>query len=583
MRTRDVLWALVGSIAFVSSVAVAADEKPPSDLPDLTESSKLQAIMPKTVSGIVTLSGKGLEGARVTDGIDFVTTDKDGRYSITIKPDPLMPYLPSRTVAVSWPNGTWPALDEKTGRYKWWARLMDIKDSKNVNFELVPREVSLPMCVAFGTDPHDLMRSPTHAVYRDDIARVPGHVAFAVMGGDVGYASFGNSDEMFTSTWDFTRKFPVMLLHCIGNHDMVAKHIPWPGAPADMPFKHVRWFGAPHELAGYGGFTKYLNPTHWSFDCGGARFIGLDYGTLNAEGVVKHGVSESAIEWLEKDLKTKPKDAPAFVFNHQPFSPHQRFFDVCKEYNVHLCLGGDTHRNMFLYQGGMQGTVPRPGEPQYWTKMSFYTLIYVDNAGFDFVDVCNFHGARNGWDGAWNHDGRGCALYVDPPDQVATQQVAHVELKDVKLDSGSRELSVVKGETCDVRVGAKSTGSKPARRWGIRLTGKDGTAQEFAYDNKDRMLSLMGTRTPFDPAPPPLLAGKWDAKEQEWVEMRIYVLPDMVRVIVNSRVHILKPIKMGELKRIEFFAEEGSAEFGRVDAWQRTYPNYQPRVQFNKG
>ncbi|MHC4200051.1 MAG: peptidase associated/transthyretin-like domain-containing protein, partial [Planctomycetota bacterium] len=81
-------------------------DAPPADLPDLTESSKLPGAMPRTVSGVVYLDrngnrrcdeGEGLEGARVTDGVGFERTGPDGRYTITIEPDPLVPYLPSRT------------------------------------------------------------------------------------------------------------------------------------------------------------------------------------------------------------------------------------------------------------------------------------------------------------------------------------------------------------------------------------------------------------------------------------------------------------------------------------------------------
>lgn len=559
---------LVCSAALVC-VDVVAQEKPPNDLPDLTESSKLQDKVPKVVSGTVTLSGKAVEGARVTDGVDFVTTDKDGRYTITLKPDPLMPYLPSRTIAVSWPSGTWPVRDDKTGRYRYWARLKDVLDPKNVNFELVSREVAFPMCVGFGTDAHDSLSRPHNMIYNTDIANAPGHVAFAVMGGDLSYVGFGNSEDVFKAVEEYTKKFPVPLLHCIGNHDVAGIH--------------TKWFGAMHEVAGYGGVTKRLNPARWSFDCAGIRFIGMDYGMIDTNGAMQCGISDTAIEWLARDLASKPDDMPAYFFNHQPWSPNPRFYELCAKHGVRLCLGGDTHRNMFLNDGG---GVPKPGETQYWSKMSLYTLVYIDKAGFDFVDVCVYEGGRNGWDGWWGHNGRGCALYCDQPDTNTTPRGEHFEARDVKLDSRSQEIKVVKGETYDLRFGAKGSGGKPAKRWGLRMTGKDGKVQEFVYDDKEHFLTLMGRKTPFNPAMPAGNGGgpaNLDPKEQEWVEMRIFVLPDQIRVLVNSRLHYQKPVKPGELKKIEFFSEGGEAEFGRVDVWQRTYKDYKPRVQFNAG
>lgn len=570
MRTCSNRWMSTALWACVSTTALtqeATQQEPPDDLPDLTESSKLADRMPKTVSGMVLLAGKGIEGARVTDGVEFVTTDADGRYTITVKPDPLIPYLPSRTISVSWPSGTWPARDDKTGRYRYWARLMDIKDAKNVNFHLVAREVKLPMCVGFGTDPHDAMNRPHNMIYNTDIANAPGHVAFAVMGGDIGYVGFATSDGIFKSVEEYTRTFPVTLFHCIGNHDIAGVH--------------TKWFSVPHETGGYGGFTKRLNPTRWSFDCAGVRFIGMDYGLIDSNGAVQCGISDTAIEWLERDLSSKPTDAPAYFFNHQPWSPNGRFYEVCAKHGVRLCLGGDSHRNILLNR-----QMPKPGETQFWTKMSLYTLVYIDKPGFEFVDVCICDGARNGWDGWWNHNNRGCALYNEPPETVNTQRGEHVGRADVTLDSKSEEISIVRGETCDLRFGAKGVGDRTAKRWGLRITGADDNVHEFSYDHREHSLCLMGLKTPFHPAVPAGHGGRpetLDPKEQEWLEMRIFVLPDMIRVLVNSRLHYLKPVKAGQQKKIEFFAEDGAAVFGRVDVWQRTYKDYKPRLQFNSG
>jgi len=110
------LWAaLVGLPAFAVGDE-NKDEKRPADLPDTTESARLAEKMPKAVSGTVFLDKKGLAGVRVTDGVEFVPTDEEGKYAITIKPDPMVPYLPSRTVSVCWPSGTWPVQQGRKGR-----------------------------------------------------------------------------------------------------------------------------------------------------------------------------------------------------------------------------------------------------------------------------------------------------------------------------------------------------------------------------------------------------------------------------------------------------------------------------------
>jgi len=546
MSAAVILWAV--SLAWA---AQAKEPKPPPDMPDLTESAKLAEKMPKTVSGAVTLDGKGAGGVRVTDGVQFVTTDEEGNYSLDIKPDPLVPYMPSRTISICWPSGTWPG-------GAWWVRLKDVKDPAKVNFSLAKCEQKLPVCVAFGTDPHDAFRRSINYIFRDEIARAGRHVAFAVAGGDLGYLGFGNADKDYAAMQIYTNGFPVPLLHCIGNHDVVGIH--------------SKWWAVPHEIAGNGAFIKYLNPIRWSFDYADIHFVGLDWALIDEKGHMQCGVAKSAIDWLEEDLKSLPEGTSVYFFNHQGWSPHQRFFDVCAKYGVKLCLGGHSHRNMFL---GNHGGV------EYWTKMSLYTLLYVDKDGFEFVDRCIYKGGRNGWDGHWGHNHRGCALYNDRGAQEK-QRGEHVGLENVTLDSGSKTIKTVKGPTYDVRFGARGVGKKPARRFGLRLTGADGKVHEFSYDDFNNMLNLMGRQTYFNPEIPVPGPG---AKEQEsWVEMRIFVMPDRVRVLVNSRLHYQKYIKPGEAKRIEFFAEDGSAEFGRVDVYQRTWPkDYKPRATANTG
>ena len=73
-------------------------------------------------------------------------------------------------------------------------------------------------------------------------------------------------------------------------------------------------------------------------------------------------------------------------------------------------------------------------------------------------------------------------------------------------------------------------------------------------------------------------------EEQTWVEMRLFVMPHRVRVLVNSRLHWQRFIKLGPAKAIECFAEDGAAEFGRIDLWPRAWPeDWKPRATINTG
>jgi len=48
-------------------------------------------------------------------------------------------------------------------------------------------------------------------------------------------------------------------------------------------------------------------------------------------------------------------------------------------------------------------------------------------------------------------------------------------------------------------------------------------------------------------------------------------------------LHYEKFTSPGEAGKIEFFTEDGAALFGRVDVWQRTWKDYQPRRMANSG
>ncbi|MCE5327361.1 MAG: metallophosphoesterase [Planctomycetaceae bacterium] len=574
---------LIFSTALNAAPDVAPQEKPPEDLPDTKESAKLPPLMPAVVTGTVTLDGKPAAGIRVTDGVGFVTTDKDGRYSITLAPDPMIPYTPARTISVCWPANTWPVKNTKTGRWSWWVRLKDIaqavpgkpapQEAKDVNFALVSVKQTLPVCVSFGTDAHDNFSRAHNFMWIDEAAEAGKHVDVAVDGGDMGYIGFGNANDAYTAISKFADQSPVMMLHLAGNHDVVGIH--------------SRWWKVPHELSGNGAFTKYLNPVRWSFDMAGVHFVGLDWALEDEKGHIQLGVSNSALDWFEKDLAAQPKGTPIYLLIHQQWSPHQRFYDLLDKYGVRLTLGGHSHRNMYL-----NDAPPKPGQVQHWTKMSEYTLLYVHKDGnFDFVDRCIYEGFRKYWDQHWGHHGRACALFHEWPQADPQFKGAHKGVKNVTLTSEAKSLEPLGEETFDVRIGARGAGGKAATRWGVRITGSDGAVQTVIYDIKKQRLDMMGLETYFNPIVPPRGGVKPltpeeaanEGSQPEWVEMRLLVMPDRVRLLVNGRLHYQKYVKVGKASKIEYFAEDGAAEFGRVDVWSHPWPNYKPRPCANSG
>ena len=58
--------------------------------------------------GKVTCNGKGVPGVIVTDGIDCVTTGKDGAYTLSVTAVPALSTSPPRQ-AIKWPARTRPS------------------------------------------------------------------------------------------------------------------------------------------------------------------------------------------------------------------------------------------------------------------------------------------------------------------------------------------------------------------------------------------------------------------------------------------------------------------------------------------
>jgi len=449
----------------------------------------------------------------------FVKTGEDGRYTITIRPDAMQPYLPNRNISVCWPDNTFPAKDEKTGDLLWWRCVADFKDKPDkVNFCLVTRKYTQPLVIAFGTDPHDGLHGRFNRIWGEEIKQGGDRVDLAILGGDLTYADFKGADKCFGHMRKFTREFPLPLLHVQGNHDFTGP-----------------LFG-PHPNAGFGPFTRYLGPIRWSFDAGGVHIASMNYWLANTDSV----------KWLEEDLKAAG-DKPTYLFVHS-WGKHTG--DICQKFpNVRLVQAGHSHK-----------TLPAgwAGNAEFWSYGTYYRLIYIENEYFDFVDR----------DVAVN------PLYrYSRQDWKPGGQQSSIENKTVR-DEAIALRSFPGSDHYDIEfvVPAKEASAK---RWGMRIINQAGKVASFYYDRSTQSLHMAGRETYLSLEPIALYAESKIAPivgNDGVLRFHVNIHTDRIHCTVNERLSHIRFVKVGKPARIEIFAEEGEATFKTANVWEKGSP-----------
>jgi len=372
----------------------------------------------------------------------------------------MTPYLPSRTISVRWPDGTWPVKHKLTGRLLHWRRVKDVQKAPDkVDFFLTKRVIKPPFVVALGADDHGNLWDNWGYVMPQEIKRGGNRVHLGMLLGDLTYADLKGVVNTFPHFEKYARDFPVPFLHVMGNHDI-------PG-----PF-----FGA-HELGGNGSFHKWLGPVRMSFGVAGVHVILFNFWLVNRQ----------AVDWLEAELSSVPPGKPVYIFTHM-WGPY--LGPVChKCRNIRLVMSGHSHKTLYC---GKQGNA------EYWTFYAYYRLLYIDGYDYEFID------RRGGQNGLYNY-------YAH---RVGTGGSRVASVANVKLDNASAGLPGYPGkgkdgkatppdeaapfgvsEQYDVTFAARPAGKKPATRFGVRITNERGYVFKFYYDVPSKTLHMAGRET----------------------------------------------------------------------------------------
>ena len=446
-------------------------------------------------NGILDAGEKGLPDIGVSDGMQIVRTGPEGKYAITIAADPSIPYKPYQVLTVCWPSYTWPS-----GR--WWRRLGTIEDPKNVNFGLREDTQPLPFAFLHMSDNHD-----NGAVYprvAADVKRMMPMARFIINTGDLGYASVGNAEKMFSSVATNAKSVPVPILHIPGNHDI-------------SPGKQGVGDGE-HPLAHYGGYVKHLGPVRWSFDYAGCHFVGVDWRGPYGR-------------FLQADRKGVKPGTMIFAFVHYRS-------DMGRV--THMFYG---HTHTQARHGNATGVVNPSGDGG-WNV----GVVYNGGKSFERVERCA--GCKKGQPGY--HSRRRCQIrqltYTWMAGIAARRLKARVADKR-QLTNGVHTIQAAAGRGHEIDV-AFSPGE--AKRCGIRI----GARQTVEIAVEGRLIHVDGIPIPYKPR-----------EEIKTVSLHAVVEGDRLILYIDKLMHVARGVKIDDTSRITLFAEGGKATFAKATVW----------------
>lgn len=240
----------------------------------------------KNGNGILDKGEKGLAGVAVTDGFLVVTTDREGRY--TISPNPR-----ARFITVSTPDG-W----RNTNRF--FSDVREAVSGVKIEGEIQHKgnpglDFGLAKCKTYGSFAH--MSDIEDRIYMEWIDRLKEYASlhdqdFIAVTGDICY----ESGLKFFSKAMIDGNVGRRMVYTIGNHDLIKGYEDYLG-----------------NSYGEKLFEDCFGPAWYSFTAAGVHFIV----TPMLMGDAKPSYSADDIRaWIQEDLKAIPQGMLVMMFNH---------------------------------------------------------------------------------------------------------------------------------------------------------------------------------------------------------------------------------------------------------------------------
>ena len=253
----------------------------------------------------------GVASAVVSDQHAIATTDKDGRYALTLS-------AKSRLVYVSLPDGWspsgsfWKALAPVSPAVAAGAASAAASDAaaSSVDLGLVRRPAAKSFTFLHASDTHLDAASLPRLKKLVEIVKTR-RPDFVLITGDMVRDSLRVGEDharpLFEMVARELKAMPVPVFTVPGNHDIFGIE------------RNLSKVTVDHPLYGRTMYRTYLGPDYYSFTWGGLRFFGLN--SVDADDMSYYGhLDREQLDWVARDLASVPSVTPVVTFNHIPLA-----------------------------------------------------------------------------------------------------------------------------------------------------------------------------------------------------------------------------------------------------------------------
>ena len=291
-------------------------------------------ISARKVSGSVTSEGEKLSGVIVTDGVNFTTTKKNGKFSFEIEDDAHFVYIvtPAGYVA-DYSTGVPAFYQEAAGKNKFNFELQKTKGGDNYTLVTIadPQSRNEKQFKKFAGFPIDDLSKSTKELAEQN-------VTVGVVLGDI--------------CWD------VLPLQERYRKEIVRTGIPFYAAPGN----HDHDRNAEGDKDAIMAYRKNMGPENHAFFLGKDLVLCLDNIIYKTNKKYDEGYTPELIEWVKTLLTYIPAEAELYICQHSPVyfwfprngrtwtANYEQLFDIVRGHKVTFLSGHNHVSNIHQYE-----------------------------------------------------------------------------------------------------------------------------------------------------------------------------------------------------------------------------------------